>query len=238
MLEQQLGTDIMGGLDSPDAQLNPALNYANMVYLGQMRECFESSRIISDNMRKHVVTVGNSFQTPLAVDEYGYVELPSDFEFLVSGVEATISNPEDCDDEASLDFRQVEWLESDIFDSRISGGSKGLNYPTLSFPIGRIETYLDSSIAYPRIRTAPVGLSTLTLTYMRTPTTPVWGYTYDDSGLPVYDPTTSVDIEWPDTAIVNDFEFGGVKYPSFLNLCVKWLSKGVRSDWGIQTATV
>jgi hypothetical protein len=38
----------------------------------------------------------------------------------------------------------------------------------------------------------------ITMTYLRTPNIPVWGYVLDANGRPQYDPSTSVDIESPD----------------------------------------
>jgi hypothetical protein len=32
--------------------------------------------------------------------------------------------------------------------------------------------------------------------YLKTPSTPVWGYTLDSFGLPIYDSATSTDFDW------------------------------------------
>lgn len=49
----------------------------------------------------------------------------------------------------------------------------------------------------------PNDLINVDMTYLRMAITPVWGYTLVN-GRPVYDPSTSVNPEWPDD-IINDF---------------------------------
>lgn len=61
--------------------------------------------------------------------------------------------------------------------------------PSKSYPIYAIyDNYLQF---YPK------DLVRVNFTYLRTPATPVWGYTVVN-GRPVYDQTTSVDIDFPD----------------------------------------
>lgn len=54
-----------------------------------------------------------------------------------------------------------------------------------------------------KIEFAPKTLVTSTLTYLRKPVKPVWGYTFS-SNRPVYSSNASTDPEWPDT-VLNDF---------------------------------
>lgn len=62
--------------------------------------------------------------------------------------------------------------------------------PTKKYPIHVV--YDD------RIQFYPKDLSRVEFTYLRKPETPVWGYATSQSGRPVYDPTTSVDFEFPE----------------------------------------
>ncbi len=78
---------------------------------------------------------------------------------------------------------------------------------------GSISTYTGSELFTPtkynpiycvygdRIQFYPKDLGRVEFTYLRTPATPVWGYTTSVSGRPVYDPTTSVDFEFPEENI-------------------------------------
>jgi len=45
----------------------------------------------------------------------------------------------------------------------------------------------------------PQNIGKVALTYLRTPEVPIWAYTLDTSGRPVYDPNNSIDIESPDS---------------------------------------
>lgn len=68
--------------------------------------------------------------------------------------------------------------------------SSNINNPTTRFPVCAFyDTY---------IQFYPKTLQKVIFTYLRTPTIPVWAYTLDSNGRPVYDASNSVDIESPD----------------------------------------
>jgi hypothetical protein len=68
--------------------------------------------------------------------------------------------------------------------NRLTGG---IAKPTLRYPVC---SFRDETIQF-----YPTNLGTALLSYLRFPQTPVWGYTMV-SGRPVYDPATSVNIEF------------------------------------------
>lgn len=66
-----------------------------------------------------------------------------------------------------------------------------LRTPTKEYPIC---TFTGND----KIQFYPTTIKSVQFTYIRYPKTAKWGYTVDTDGLPVYNPTTSVDIELPE----------------------------------------
>jgi len=63
----------------------------------------------------------------------------------------------------------------------------------------------------------PKDLQRVIFTYLRMPVTPKWGYTLDANNRPVYDPSTSVDLE-SSAETVNDIAMGAL---SLLGVSIK-----------------
>lgn len=83
-------------------------------------------------------------------------------------------------------FRNVQPMRNNEVASRLTDPLVG---PTLKYPI--YEIYGGNTIqVYPR------NASMILLSYLRTPVRPVWGYEVIDDD-PIYDPATSVNIEFP-----------------------------------------
>lgn len=68
--------------------------------------------------------------------------------------------------------------------------SSNINTPTQRYP--KLAFYKDYIQLYPK------NIGRIIFTYLRTPTLPFWGSTTNVNGRPVYDATTSVDLECPD----------------------------------------
>jgi hypothetical protein len=87
-----------------------------------------------------------------------------------------------------------------------------VNKTIIKVDFDKVESYLNSTIDPPTatnpifIETAnnfqiyPTTITPALLTYLKYPDTVVWGYSMA-TGRPVYDPTTSVNFEWPESEL-------------------------------------
>lgn len=87
----------------------------------------------------------------------------------------------------------VQWVPVTVVsdNERWAYLQSSLRRPTKEYPIC---TFLGADI----IQFYPQNIKSAHLTYIRYPETPIWGNNLDPDGFPVYDPATSVDIEFPE----------------------------------------
>lgn len=132
----------------------------------------------------------------IVINSQGIYSLPDDYYHVSALAYRYFQNP-DCAEDPSIvpDHRPIRIMSNDRIYNRIKNpivpASK--KKPICTFygitgdhPNGYIQFY-------------PTNLGLARFDYLRTPAVPVWGYTIQ-SGVPVYDATSSIDIEWPGTS--------------------------------------
>lgn len=87
--------------------------------------------------------------------------------------------------------------------------SSSIVNPTARFPLA---AYYDTFI-----QVEPKNLQKVIFTYLRLPVVPVWAFTLDGNGRPVYDPSNSIDIEAPEQ-VINEIAFNTL---SFMGLSIR-----------------
>lgn len=120
-----------------------------------------------------------------AVPSNGIYSIPSDFEHLIALRKYHVSI-----------FGVGRMINVDEINATAWGFAQAsqLMVPTLRFP-----KYNDLGKTF---RFLPKNIGSIELDYIRTPTPPVWGFTVV-SGRPVYNPLTSVDLEWDEFSLNN-----------------------------------
>ncbi len=147
---------------------------------------YESDRKITDNLL-HLVTPQS-----LGINSQGRALLPQNFSY-TSSVRYKIS---DLQIDGTYKVREVK--VDPVDDGQLSERlNSEMLYPTNEYPIYNIKNgYLQ---VYPYTK------GHLIYTYIRLPQIPVWAYTIVN-GAQVYDPTTSVDFDYPDDNL-NEISF-------------------------------
>ena len=138
-------------------------------------EQFQATQSIDDSLRKFIVSV------PLTKTGQGF-NFPSDFAAWGNGDYLFVQQINGQNNATKIPVDFVTLAE------RAYRLSNYITFPTYEYPIG---TYLNNQILI-----EPDGIDMITLSYVRYPVKPVWGYTIVNDE-PVYDPATSVDFEFP-----------------------------------------
>lgn len=133
---------------------------------------WQSTEKITNNLRPFIKKV------VLQIDPTGKANKPTDF-VQTSSVRYWYGTKQ-----ISVDFANDGDLEEYVGTELLA--------PTKQFPV--------YAVYHDRLQFYPKDLGRVEFTYLRTPATPVWGYT-TVNGRPVYDPTTSVDFEFPEENI-------------------------------------
>ncbi len=170
--------NIQLGYVSPD-DFNLSVNNAQNMYLAELLgeyQQYKANRPIS------VVQFGNNervrqsinpliYGTVLSIDNFGKSSFPYDFEYT--------------DSMWSLyGFNNIRFVQQDRLDSFLHSEID---------PIDDNPVYL---INHEGFLFFPNDLPSARLSYVRTPPTIRWAYTPDGNGLPVYDPSNSIDPVW------------------------------------------
>lgn len=213
------GKDLRGGYITPD-NFNLAIKVVNQRFMNQLVDNFENSKEVSKDLQPFIKTLGTpqyqalEFTPVLASDvkKGGYSDIPSDMWY-----EATSSYLSLLNNGCSVDsnYRTVEFVSQHEFDAKMrSSITSPVDNPEENDPIlvNRNNLYF----IYPFIRR-------VSFTYIRTPETPVYGYTIVN-GVPVYDPATSVQFEYPETCV-----------DTLTDMIKTYIAIGIESQWNVQT---
>lgn len=176
------------------SEFNIAINAAQQEYLRvklgltelytvQQREApqqFQATQSISDSLRPFIVSTtipktGNGFSLPTNFAAWGN----TDYLYV-----------EQINGQNSATVQPMEFV---TLGERAIRLNNYITFPTLEYPIA---TYLNNQILVD-----PSDITGITLSYVRYPVTPVWGYTVVNDE-PVYNSATSVQLEFPN----NDWE--------------------------------
>lgn len=167
------------------------------------RVAFSITQKVKDDLRPFIKLI------TLVLDENGRVDYPSDYIHWDS-CRYKFLEDSDCDD------CTPGIVKDGTSRSRRSGIAKtgkkklysGLDVNVMNIEHNALASRLRSKIVNPTkerpimalydtyMQFYPMDLGFVEMTYLRRPMVPSWGYTLVD-GRPVYDPSTSIDFEWP-----------------------------------------
>lgn len=143
------------------------------------RQMYQVSQKITDDIKflitKYTMTRSNT----------DYFVLPSDYGAYSKLTYRSVTN-KDCLAVASL--RSVEVVTDSEFSERMDNS---ITYPTLKRPIANYTSY--------GLEIEPKEITSVELTYLKIPTTPIRQYTMNANDESVYNPTGSVDFAYPKT---------------------------------------
>ena len=192
--QELLGKDQWGKYVTP-MSFNQKLAWLPQRLTDYYIEDFEKNKKISTNLSHCFKVAGSPEIPPLSVDSFGRAILPDDFYYPSSQYTAEFLNK--CG--GHTEFRNaVEWVDEATFTARNRKG--GMLEPTSEYPIACYTTiFQPEDDAYlPAVLVAPKS-NVLYMTYIRRIATPVFGYTLSGTTV-IYDPTTSVELDFPETA--------------------------------------
>jgi len=213
------GKDLRGGYITPD-NFNLAIKVVNQRFMNQLVDNFENSKEVSKDLQPFIKTLGSpqyqalEFTPVLASDikKGGYADIPDDMWYEATSSYLSLLNS-GCSVES--DYRTVEFVSQHEFDAKMrSSITSPIDNPEENDPIlvNRNNLYY----IYPFVRR-------ISFTYIRTPETPVYGYT-TGTGIPVYDPATSVQFEYPETCV-----------DTLTDMIKTYIAIGIESQWNVQT---
>tara|TARA_R110001592_G_scaffold118031_2_gene320335 strand:+ start:19054 stop:19770 length:717 start_codon:yes stop_codon:yes gene_type:complete len=128
----------------------------------------------------------------LSVDDSGFMTIPSDYVYLSSISYRRIENNSETGT-PDVEPIAVEVMSDDNWTGRLNNAIKK---PTHEFPV--CNFYNKTKVLF-----SPQDLGSVTFTYLKKITTPVWGYALDTNDNPIFDPSSSVDIDLPEI-LLND----------------------------------
>ena len=213
------GKDLRGGYITPE-NFNLAIKVVNERFMNQLVDNFETSKEVTKDLQPFIKTLGSpqypalEFTPVFAGDNKkgGYADIPDDMWY-----EATASYLSLLNNGCSVDseYRTVEFVSQHEFDAKMrSSITSPVDNPEENDPIlvNRNNLYY----IYPFIRR-------ISFTYIKTPAQPVYEYTISN-GIPVYDPATSVQFEYPETCV-----------DTLTDMIKTYIAVGIESQWNIQT---
>lgn len=159
------------------SQLDIYFQRAQMQIINNLRVNYEWNSLVSDQLSKLVVT-----QEVFNRGEKFFK--PADYLYWVSFFAHTFTN-ESCGN-VTKEWAPVELITQDKLANRMSST---IVKPTTDYPVA--INYSDHYLIFP-------SPGKITLTYVRVPKHPKWGYTTSNDRL-VYNPSTSQDLELPDS---------------------------------------
>ncbi len=214
----KLGKDQWGGYTPPDT-FNLAMANANLHLLNEYLDQFERDSEITSDMHPMVKTLGDSLNPALDITNEGYAVLPDDYVDYARLWVSELSNS-DCTTPFSK-RRKVEVVNNEMFADR---NRYGLRSPRKEYPVATIQNnkiYVLPSKVNPQLLSEK-PFQKLMLTYIRRPNTPIFGYTIVDGEI-VYDPATSVQLEWPEQV-----------HEAFANIVVRYFAINQESQFNIE----
>lgn len=151
-------------------------------------QSYEITQKITDDLRSCKVWMGGPNEAQMAVDVYGRADIPSNYVH-VSSVRYKYSVNDGCS--ATITPSTVEILTDAQIGDRLSNSIK---MPTLKDPV--CIFYSDFIQFY------PINIGYIDFTYLRMPTTPVFGFDEVNYEV-VYNASTSTEFDYPDEDYVD-----------------------------------
>jgi hypothetical protein len=145
---------------------------------------YQRTQKITDDLKQLITIVA------ITKNGSGYFPLPSDY-YAFSSMEYRYVKNNDCGEGPDWEDINVEILADGEFNVRKR--SKVI-MPEPKYPVGNYYSY--------GVKVLPEVISRVKLTYVKTPQTPVWGFTLVNDQ-PVYESTTSTDFDYP-VSMTND----------------------------------
>lgn len=170
-------------------------NYAAMANWGLLSkdyEVFQRTSKITDRVRKFI------HKKPYFANGTGHFSYPNNYFYRIAlrtyDYDEMIALKTSCDEIGETpNYSKVTQIEIKILDNNQLGvRNKSKKYrPTVYNPCA---VFYDDYI-----QLFPIDLGYATIDYLVRPTVPLWSYTTDTYGLPVFDSANSIDFEWSDT---------------------------------------
>jgi hypothetical protein len=199
-----VGTVINSALADANEMLFKAETGIDQLPEGAPGTYWQKSRIVTDALRPFIVTMGENGVNWLEVNSNGEAEFPPDF-YLFSSMTCPIF--ENINGQVTItDYRNITDLPDEIYSSRISSANKR---PSLD--------YIISTVTNGKLVFSPKNINRIRFTYLRKPKAPFYYAEFDEatgqvvyfppgSLLPSGQPSPSVNIEWPEKSIIQDFK--------------------------------
>lgn len=227
-----LGKDQYGGYIPPGSGVqNSFPDVINTIIQPDlMNACqvkFEESRVLSNDIRPFIKTLGDPLNAPLplvpwsAASSFSYGQFPSDFWYFSDAYSADFVNS--CEGISGVQYRSVEWVDRGRFNYLV--GQK-LQFPTTKLPIASIQNH--------QIVVCP-ALTKMTFTYLRKPLDIVFDYEFvtgntvlylppgsvhtNATTAPVGTPSTSVELEWPESM-----------HNEIMTRLIKWYGRTIQNE--------
>jgi hypothetical protein len=229
----KLGKDAFGGVLSPD-KFNEAIDYVNLDKFNDSIRLLEINQNMQEDLRPFSVTIGDNDSAPLVLtdaQEHMYGALPTEFVRWSSGRNMVYANVTCTTSRARS--KVVEMLQNSDFWARL--GTRRY-YPSEKRPIATIQD--------DRLLVAPKGLSSINMTYLRFPITPVFDYNLNAAGDPVYLPPNGVhDDSRPDIAEGTpsssvEFEWHADTWIDIINRLYAYMAINIKSNEDLQTVKI
>ena len=222
-----MGKDQYGGYVTP-ANFPEAINYhVQPDVMNAFAKKFEESRVLSNDVRPFIKTLGDPANPPLPLvkwsplSPFSYGQFPTDFWYFSDAYYSEFFNS--CNELSTVQYRSVEWVDRARFNYLTS---TKLLFPDVAEPIA--STQNDQIVACP-------ALTSLTFTYLRQPSLVIFDYeiltgntvSYLPPGsvhtnattAPVGTPSTSVELEWPQSM-----------YDEFLRRLIQWYGQNIQDQ--------
>lgn len=162
------------------------------------RQAYPVSQKIIDDLRGCLVVMGGKNAPLMTIDINGFADIPADY-IHVSSIR--------------YQGKTVEFVSDDVLGDRLQSS---IVNPTKEYPLC---VFYNNYIQF-----HPINLGEVQFTYLRMPVTPFWASAIVNDEY-VYDPTKSVQLEWPEDT-----------HTDIANLIVKYASVNLRDFQATQMA--
>ena len=210
-----LGKDQYGKYVNP-RNFNQNLIWCNLQLMDKYIKEFEATREVSTNLRPFFKTLGTPEDPKLVLDSRGRALMPDDYYYYSSGYTSAFLNV--CGGYTETQ-NMLEWVDNETFRFRIDRDMATADYPIITY-----TTIKQSDGSYlAAVEVFPVKKA-VSITYLRRPIDPVFGYT-TTGGTVIYDPTTSTAAEWPESAL-----------DDFIELMVQCYARSIQDQFSYQVS--
>lgn len=185
---QQVQKELSTGFLSAD-QFNSFVNQGQVELFNKYADIYQATMMVTDKIlpfiKKNVLIINPTT---------GRMTYPTDYvdKVAVRAFEPDALAKADavCDDDNPIDYYSLPQIKVKTIDNAELGDrlTSLVVAPTMKRPIC---TFYDSYLQF-----YPVTVGSCIFEYLRQPVEAVWAYTLDANGLPVYDSTNSVNLEW------------------------------------------